>query len=397
VHNLSDREYDYGHTKHELLSEAEIRSVERFAVFDSLKQYVFIGGGNKGDGVLRCPAAGEDEQFDLQAGVPGGCEDGEDADTCSTRQDMWDQLYPTDKGCEHYLLNSQSAAATPNRDGAAGDEQGAATVRWSPPPQGARARATGVHKDADEGETEQGTTPPSGGCMGGGGTWARRTASNSSAVLNEANQAQALSAPAASGPFDAPQEAGANPTSDSDLEDVFGHINLAPQSADSAARRSTGACLSTRRVQEGAHRAAHRENHRIHAGEGESIKEQDQGLICRILHVFMRETPDSTYRFWLASCVEAFLRGSDVRSQVLMARAGLLQHLVDGVLNSQGSGNLQTNFDLLGELIKCNPEVFALFNEILDDATYTSFMQVLFRAHVGCLCLCSCVCVRASL
>lgn len=46
-------------------------------------------------------------------------------------------------------------------------------------------------------------------------------------------------------------------------------------------------------------------------------------------------------RFWLASCVEAFLRGSDVRSQVLMARAGLLQHLVDGVLNSQGSGNLQ--------------------------------------------------------
>lgn len=94
-----------------------------------------------------------------------------------------------------------------------------------------------------------------------------------------------------------------------------------------------------------------------------------------------------------------------------MARAGLLQHLVDGVLNSQGSGNLQvplfgqaavcvsrmlqrssflsagtdsgctsltpqTNFDLLGELIKCNPEVFVLLNDILDDATYTAFMQV---------------------
>lgn len=106
------------------------------------------------------------------------------------------------------------------------------------------------------------------------------------------------------------------------------------------------------------------------------LKEQDQGLICRILHVFMRETPDSTYRFWLASCVEAFLRGSDVRSQVLMARSGLLQHLVDGVLNTQGSGNLQTNLDLLGELIKCNPEVFAQLNEILDHATYTAFMQV---------------------
>lgn len=337
MHNLSDREYDYGHTKHELLSEAEIRSVERFAEFDSLKQYVFIGGGSKGDGILRCPAAGEDEQLDLQAGVPGGCEDERDADACSTRLGMWDHSFPAEKGCEHYLLSSQSAVATPNRDGEAGEEQGAATVRWSPPPQGARARATGAHRDADDGESEQGTTPPAAvGCMGGG--WARRTSSNSSAVSNESNQAQASPA---SVPFDPPQDAGANPTSDSDLEDFFGHINLATQSADAAARRSTGACLSTRRVQEGAQRAARREDRSMDAGEGESIKEQDQGLICRILHVFMRETPDSTYRFWLASCVEAFLRGSDVRSQVLMARAGLLKHLVDGVLNSQGSGNLQ--------------------------------------------------------
>jgi hypothetical protein len=36
----------------------------------------------------------------------------------------------------------------------------------------------------------------------------------------------------------------------------------------------------------------------------------------------------------------------------------------------------QTNLDLLGELIKCNPEVFAQLNEILDHATYTAFMQV---------------------
>ncbi len=30
-----------------------------------------------------------------------------------------------------------------------------------------------------------------------------------------------------------------------------------------------------------------------------------------------------------------------VSRQVLMANAGLLQHLVQGILNSQGSGNLQ--------------------------------------------------------
>ncbi|KAJ1489615.1 hypothetical protein T484DRAFT_1603400, partial [Baffinella frigidus] len=51
--------------------------------------------------------------------------------------------------------------------------------------------------------------------------------------------------------------------------------------------------------------------------------------------VFMREASDSTYRFWLASCVEAFLRGSDTRSQV-----------------------------------------FRMFNELLDDKKYTALMQV---------------------
>jgi len=30
-----------------------------------------------------------------------------------------------------------------------------------------------------------------------------------------------------------------------------------------------------------------------------------------------------------------------------MARAGLLEHLIEGVLNPQSAGNLQTNFDVL--------------------------------------------------
>ena len=43
----------------------------------------------------------------------------------------------------------------------------------------------------------------------------------------------------------------------------------------------------------------------------------------------------------------------------------------------------QTNFDLLGELMKCNPEVFMLLNELLDDTTYTAFMQVCARQSGG--------------
>ncbi|EKX39035.1 hypothetical protein GUITHDRAFT_89217 [Guillardia theta CCMP2712] len=102
----------------------------------------------------------------------------------------------------------------------------------------------------------------------------------------------------------------------------------------------------------------------------------NRGLITKVLLVFMNEKPDSTYRFWLASCVEAFLRGSDARAQVFMAKMGLLDHLVDGILNFQISGNLQTNFDLLGELVKYNPEVFLMFSQTVDDAKYKVFMQV---------------------
>eukprot|EP00960_Hanusia_phi_P052163 761291-Hanusia_phi.AAC.3 len=73
-----------------------------------------------------------------------------------------------------------------------------------------------------------------------------------------------------------------------------------------------------------------------------------------------------------------------------MAKLGLLDHLVDGILNFQISGNLQvrfdwhlafitmmqTNFDLLGELVKYNPEVFLMFSQTVDDAKYKVFMQV---------------------
>lgn len=34
-----------------------------------------------------------------------------------------------------------------------------------------------------------------------------------------------------------------------------------------------------------------------------------RGLLSKIVDVFMQEPMDSLYRFWLASCVEAFLRG----------------------------------------------------------------------------------------
>ena len=363
VHNLSDREHDRGHAKHQFLSKAEIQSVEEYAAFDGLKQYVFLGGGSKGDGVLRCPAASADERWE-QPGAPADLND--DHDGYRLRDGMWDQSLSSERCCEQYLFNSHSAASTPSMDTSDEAGHGAATGRWIQPPQTPASRNMNVVTsknpnsealdgvDSDQEAARQVAPTAAGGCTSKQGQRARRNAAGGD---SQAEDPSLHAEPVLDGRSD-----------HSDTAQFFGRVSsfLQPESRN--------ARPNTRRVQEGSARTGP-------GGEGPAdypiIKEQDQGLISRILHVFMRETPDSTYRFWLASCIEAFLRGSDVRSQVLMARSGLLRHLVDGILNSQGSGNLQTNFDLLGELVKCNPEVFTILNEVLDDShTYTAFMQV---------------------
>jgi hypothetical protein len=220
VHNLSDREYDHGQMKHQLLSEAEIRSVEHFAVYDALKQYVFIGGCNQGDGVLRCPAAGQRDVLDMPAGWHPESLHTHDADVGVVSDAIWDNSFPADKGCEHYHLTPQNEAAAPNRSSAsASGEQAGAPTHWSPPPQGARARAVRA--------TEAGSASDS--------------AAGAAGERDDEQQGAGSTAAAARDAADT---------------DVFGHMNLVPSGGEGAGRtsrpgRRDGACLSTRRVQEG--------------------------------------------------------------------------------------------------------------------------------------------------
>lgn len=307
VHNLSDREYDYGRMKHQLLSEAEIRSVQHYAVYDSLKKYVFIGGCNQGDGMLRCPAAGERANVGLEIGSLVE-EHLDETHGCVVRDDIWDNSLPAEKACEHYLINPQSATSGTNRSGVPGEQAGASPVRWSPPPQGARARNVRANDNgnrregAEAGEPQraqeqsngnQSVSAPAGFCFSG--DIGRSRAAGSS----EGDQGQALSSPLHSATLNAvaalTQEAGA--VHEAGETDIFGHVSLGQSSNEAAGRtirsgRRDNACLSTRRVQEGSERL--RRDGR--SSKKSAIKEKDQGLISRILHVFMRETPDSTYR-----------------------------------------------------------------------------------------------------
>jgi hypothetical protein len=54
----------------------------------------------------------------------------------------------------------------------------------------------------------------------------------------------------------------------------------------------------------------------------------EAGLVTKVLAVLLQQPPGSKYRFWLSSCVEAFLRGADPLHQAFVARSGLLEHLL---------------------------------------------------------------------
>ncbi|KAL3921010.1 MAG: hypothetical protein SGILL_002977 [Bacillariaceae sp.] len=102
------------------------------------------------------------------------------------------------------------------------------------------------------------------------------------------------------------------------------------------------------------------------------------GLLSKVIAAFVGESDESPYRFWLASCVESYLRGSSAAEQVFVVRTGLLSYLM-GEITSQRlhcAGSLQTSFDLLGELCKGNTEVLRILVSMLDEEKFRRLMSV---------------------
>jgi len=118
----------------------------------------------------------------------------------------------------------------------------------------------------------------------------------------------------------------------------------------------------------------------IFDGPDDRIPEEDvkPGLLTKIVKAFINESDESPYRFWLASCIESYLRGSSPAEQVFVARAGLLSHLIEDVSSERlhCAGSLQTSFDLLGELGKGNSQIFRMLVSDLDEEKFRKLMGV---------------------
>lgn len=106
--------------------------------------------------------------------------------------------------------------------------------------------------------------------------------------------------------------------------------------------------------------------------------EAEAGLMRKIMNTLMTEPSESVYKFWLSACVENFLRGSGRMTQSLVAQSGVLDHTLRQVisLHSDTSASLQTSFDLLGEIVKCNHTVLAQFDALMSDDDFRDFRKV---------------------
>lgn len=113
--------------------------------------------------------------------------------------------------------------------------------------------------------------------------------------------------------------------------------------------------------------------------DGFFIGSSDRGIFTRIVQTLLKEPVESVYRFWLSSCLESFLRGSGPKEQVFIAISGILSytvtHIVDTGMRPSASANLQTAFDLLGELVKGNHHTIEMVDLALGDVNFDRFMD----------------------
>lgn len=122
------------------------------------------------------------------------------------------------------------------------------------------------------------------------------------------------------------------------------------------------------------------------AGLGKGLlNSAPKGLISNIIQILAKQPADSTYRFWLSACIENFLRGCGRRGQVFVTERGALLNTVRSIFDAAAEGTsgtvsannaYQTSFDLVGEIIKCNPRILEFLEAELSDEEFRGWIRI---------------------
>ena len=113
-----------------------------------------------------------------------------------------------------------------------------------------------------------------------------------------------------------------------------------------------------------------------------------QGLLAKVVRVMLKQPAESQYRFWLSTCIEAFLRGSSPPHQAFVAQTGLLQMLVHEIAPLHAARSFQhvqppqPSFDLLGELLKFHPTILSRFDALLSEGDRLARLMAVARANL---------------
>lgn len=100
---------------------------------------------------------------------------------------------------------------------------------------------------------------------------------------------------------------------------------------------------------------------------------KERGIVCKMTRILMMTLGDderlSTRRCLLSGCIETYLRSASIHEKTMVAHQGLLVHLLKQLsesdhLTPQITQFRQTSFDLLGQLVKWNRDVFSFMNEL---------------------------------
>ncbi|XP_033626830.1 short transient receptor potential channel 4-associated protein-like [Asterias rubens] len=120
----------------------------------------------------------------------------------------------------------------------------------------------------------------------------------------------------------------------------------------------------------------------------DAVKDIDRSLLCtgqkgilsKLVDVLKKEPAESPFRFWMSRSVESFLRGkTSFTDQTFLLRKGLLEVILTNVISTGTKSKevLQSNFDLLAELMKFNHVAFKRFNKFIEtEEKMESFLKL---------------------